>query len=175
MVPRYIIISANVALLISQSLGDRMIMPFDNNEDKMNEDHQVMFPRRCWGWVTPFFLLDNYWNNTRISGPKYEIEVDDDKIELTYDVEEYDNESLNVEIKTGVLSISGERRTEDSGKLSVSSFHHTFSVDPKIQHKDVSAQITLDKKLVVVVSKKGDGEPRVSKVPILSFREELVE
>jgi HSP20 family molecular chaperone IbpA len=173
---RYTVLFITVVLLCHHSFGERIMFPGETQKDESKEDHHVAFPRHGWGCFAPIFALDNYWNNTTLSGPSYKIEVDDNKIELTYDVRGYDKDNLTVEIRSGVLSISGEKRSEDSDKFSISSFHHTFSVDPNVHYEDVSAQITLDNELVVSVSKKRAGsEPRVSNVPILSLGQRVVE
>lgn len=171
--PRYaILFITTILLLLHLSMGQTMIFPGEAQKEENKEDHRSMitFPRRGWGCFAPIFALDNYWNNTTLSGPTYKIAMDENTIKLAYDVTGYDKDDLVVDIKSGVLSISGEKRSQESGKLSISSFHHTFSVDPNVHYEDISAQITLNNELVVIVSKKGAGsEPRVSNVPILSL------
>lgn len=176
--PRYVILFLVVTLLLHLSVGDMMKISGETQNDQKKENNQVTSSHRraSWGWFNPIFALDHYWNNATLSGPSYKIAVDDDKIELTYDVKGYDKDNLIVDIKSGVLSISGEKRSEDSGKLSISSFHHTFSVNPKVQHDDVSAQLSLDNELVVTVLKKWEGtEPHVSHIPILTLGQRVVE
>lgn len=134
----------------------------EHNTDEGQEEavHPLTHHPNWWGvWLSPFSLAHHWYDSPE--SPTYKIIADDTQFQLAYDVEGYDKEDIQVELKAGghVLHISGELKSEDEGYKSVSKFHHNFAIDPKVMaNEQISAGVTADGTLIVTVPKKQEHE-----------------
>ena len=73
-------------------------------------------PRQHWAWFSPV-LLDQYWHTSPFATPTYSLNADESKFELTYKIEGYGKDEIDVELSPNgnLLHIKGEKAQEDCG------------------------------------------------------------
>ena len=96
----------------------------------------------------------------------YEIVDDKEKFQVAVDVPGVKMEDIDVSLKDGYITISGERVVTSENSKSASKFSHTFSVDPAVDVEHFTA--TLNNGVLVVSAPKDlkKLENGVRKIPI---------
>jgi HSP20 family molecular chaperone IbpA len=134
-------------------------------------------PRQHWAWFSPV-LLDQYWHTSPFATPTYSLNADESKFELTYKIEGYGKDEIDVELSPNgnLLHIKGEKAQEDKEYKSVTKFHHSFALDPTVSAEKIKAKIDGGGNLVVTVPRKADRPQHVyTKIPIFTLQDKTVE
>mmetsp|Transcript_11145 Transcript_11145/g.16260 ORF Transcript_11145/g.16260 Transcript_11145/m.16260 type:complete len:187 (-) Transcript_11145:33-593(-) len=118
-------------------------------------------------WFSPF-LLDHYWPAGPLLTPKYKITDDENKFELRYDVKGYTQDDITIELKSRdqVLYVHGEKKRDDENRHVMTSFQHSFALDPRADTEKITAEMDDTEALVVTVPKLEHTKPLRTMIPI---------
>jgi len=131
------------ALMLRTPVFGGVLSAFDDELDSIM--------RSGWGWPS-----------SKETTLPVDIEETDDGYNLSFDVPGVEKKDVSVEVKDGVVTVSGERRREEKGKKdgyaykerSVGTFSRSFRLPEHVSENEVSAKL-----------KDGILEVRLLKVP----------
>ena len=123
-------------------------------------------------------MFDQDWPLSKqiLNSPRYNLTNNDEGFELCVDVQGFNKENVNVNVKDGHLTIHGEIKKDEDSRHFSSTFSQSFSLDPAIEVDKISATLK-DHVLVVKAPKKVKKleEAKVHKIPIQEKVDDLSE
>jgi len=133
------------------SLRDEFLTPFDRVFDKLTND---LFPSLSKEFGVGLFARESY--------PKVDIVDRKDRISIEAEIPGLKKDQITVDVKDGVLTISGQKQTKKEGteedyvrvvcEIKRSSFRRSFILGENLDHDNVKAQFQ-DGILVIDIAK----------------------
>jgi HSP20 family molecular chaperone IbpA len=144
-------------------------------DEQINNPHKGLFhfssfPHYNRAWFSPI-LLGQYWHDpaSSLTAPTYKLNADATKFVLSYETKGYNADEIDIELSANgdLLHIKGEKSEHAKDYDSVTKFHHSFALDPKVHTEEITAKIDKTGNLIVTVPRKTEkSKPSCTKIPI---------